>query len=149
MMINLASEMISFNKGEDSFSPQGIISPPVPIGLVLALNFCLCTCQFELLGLILLSEIRGAIFLWGGLSEIWGAHSCHPRGWSGAGVGVGILRGNPLMCLKDIRQIPSWKTSFVNRCFARGTCGQVRSSPWWRSPGMSFNFVWGPRAGII
>ena len=27
--------------------------------------------------------------------------------------------------------------------------GQVRSSPWWPGPGISFNFVWGPRAGMM
>ena len=43
------------------------------------------------------------------------------------------------------------KTPIVNKCFARSTCGQVRSSPWRLSPGISLtsNFVWAPRAGII
>ena len=39
------------------------------------------------------SEIRGAIFLRGAHSEIRGAHSCPPRGWSGAGLGVDMLTG--------------------------------------------------------
>ena len=39
------------------------------------------------------SAIRGAIFLREAHSEIREAHSCPPRGWSGAGVGVGKLRG--------------------------------------------------------
>ena len=35
------------------------------------------------------TELRGG----GAHSEIRGAHSCPPGGWSGAGVGVGMLRG--------------------------------------------------------
>ena len=70
------------------------------------------------------SEIRGAIFLWEAHSEMRGAHSCPPRGWTGAGVGVGMLRGRGVLgFLVSWFQsvLVSWFQSFLFSKFQRFT----------------------------